>query len=127
MKDVRTLVEALVNRWVKEAVAAGRLEVFDELAAPPADLEGFRARTRALHAAFSDMVPAVVELLVEGDRAAWRWRLEATHRGTFLGQPATGRRVTLEGVNFQRLAGGRVIEHWTLADTAGLLQQLQRS
>jgi hypothetical protein len=28
-------------------------------------------------------------------------------------------------VNFQRLAGGRIVEHWTLADTFGLLQQLR--
>ena len=119
-------VRALAERWVKEGVAAGRLEVFDELAAPPADLEGFRARTRAIHAAFADLEGAVIDLLVQGDRAAWRWRLEATHRAPFLGHPATGRRVTLEGVNFQRLAAGRVVDHWTLADTSGLLQQLQR-
>jgi len=41
--------------------------------------------------------------------------------GAFAGVAATGRRVTLRGVNFQRIADGKVTEHWTMVDVAGAL------
>jgi predicted ester cyclase len=42
-----------------------------------------------------------------------------------MGVPATGRRVVLPGINIQRIAGGKVVEHWSQADFAGLLAQLR--
>jgi predicted ester cyclase len=37
----------------------------------------------------------------------------------------TGRRVTLRGVNFQRLEREKVVEHWTLLDVFGAMQSLR--
>jgi predicted ester cyclase len=130
----RDEIRRLLDRWLNEAVVAGNVEIFDQLLSSDVlDLgadntrgsASFKQRTLAIHAAFSELSASLDELLVDGERIAWRWSLEATHAGTFCGIAATGRRVTLRGVNFQRLAGGRIVEHWTLADTFGLLQQLR--
>jgi steroid delta-isomerase-like uncharacterized protein len=128
-------LERLVWRWLNEALRDGNVEVFDELLAPEVrDLssgavafgsESFKRRARAVFEAFSNLDAALDELLVDGDRVAWRWSLTGTHRGDFAGVAATGRRVSLRGVNFQRLEGGRVVEHWTLADLAGLQAALR--
>jgi steroid delta-isomerase-like uncharacterized protein len=129
-------VEALVRRWAFEAVAGGKLEVFDELldegvrdlsgATPSIGRETFKARAAAVQKAFGDLEIHIDELIIDGDRIAWRWTMSGTHIGPFLNVPPTGRRAQLRGVNFQRLEGGRVLEHWTLVDALGLRDQLTR-
>jgi predicted ester cyclase len=133
----RSHVRALAERWATEAVAADRVEVFDELVSadavdrsgptPVSGVEGFKLRTRAVHAAFTEIAVSVEEVLVDGDRIAWRWTLTATHTGQFVGVAPTGRRVTMTGMNFQRVENGRVVEHWSNADQLGLLRQVQAS
>jgi len=128
----RNAIEELVRRWLSGAIRDGNVAIFDELLAEDVrDCSGgselfgsdsFKSRARAVHAAFSSIEVALDQLLIDGDRIAWRWRLTGTHTGAFAGVAASGRRVTLRGVNFQRLRSedGRVAEHWTLADLAGL-------
>ncbi|MDP9002498.1 MAG: ester cyclase [Myxococcota bacterium] len=128
-------IEKLVQRWTQEAVAGGRLDVFDDLLAtdvvdrsgptPSQGVEPFKARAAAVRAAFADIDIRVDNLLVDGDAIAWRWTLAATHVGPFAGLASTGRRTTLRGVNFQRLQGDRVVEHWTLVDVFGAMQALR--
>ncbi len=128
-------IERLVQRWTQEAIAHGQLDVFDELLAPdvvdrsgPTPVVGvasFKARTAGVRAAFSDIQIVVDDLLVDGDALAWRWTLTGTHIGPFAGLAPTGRRAGLRGVNFQRLKGDRIGEHWTLVDVFGALQVLR--
>jgi predicted ester cyclase len=131
----RPQIEELVTRWATQAVAAGRDEVWDDLLADDVidrsgggearGRESFKARARAVQAAFGDRVVVVDDLVVDGDHIAWRWTLTGTHVGAFLDIQPTGGRITLRGVNFQRVRGGAVCEHWTLADLAGLARQLR--
>jgi predicted ester cyclase len=131
----RSQAEALAQRWADEGVAKGKVEVFDELVSADAvdhsgatdarGVEGFKVRTQAVHAAFTDIAVVVEDLLVDVDKIAWRWTLTGTHRGPFLGVSPTGRHVTLTGINIQRVANGVVVEHWSNADQFGLLRQVQ--
>jgi steroid delta-isomerase-like uncharacterized protein len=131
----RPAIETLVRRWLDEAIAQGRDEVFDELLTEDVrdtsgggdsrGRESFKTRSRFVRAALGDRRATLDELVVDGDRIAWRWTLTATHVAPLMEVPATGRRVTLSGVNFQKLRDGRVAEHWTVADFAGLLRQLK--
>jgi predicted ester cyclase len=128
-------IERLVRRWTQEAIAEGRVDVFDELLAqdvvdrsgvtPTVGVESFKVRAGGVRAAFSDIHIAVDDLVADGDAIAWRWTLTGTHVGLFAGQQPTGRRATLRGVNFQRLTGERVAEHWTLVDVFGAMQSLR--
>jgi steroid delta-isomerase-like uncharacterized protein len=127
-------IEMLVRRWT-ETIADGRLDVFDELVAedivdrsgpaPVSGVESFKARAGAARAAFADIAIVVDALIVEGDAIAWRWALTGAHVGAFAGVAPTGRRVTLRGVNFQRLEREKVVEHWTLLDVFGAMQSLR--
>ena len=112
----RPAILALIERWLHAAVA--QPELFEQLVL--GDATPFEQRAAALRSAFTDRRASVDELVVEGDRIAWRWSVSGTHVADFAGRAATGRRVTLRGVNFQRLAGERVAEHWTLVDLDGL-------
>jgi len=127
-------IEKLIRRWT-EAIAVERLDIFDELLAddivdrsgstPMSGVESFKVRAGAVRSAFADITIDVDDLIVEGDAIAWRWSLTGTHVGAFAGLAPTGRRATLRGVNFQRLKGERVIEHWTLTDVFGATMALR--
>jgi len=131
----RQVVEALVKRWTEDVIADGRLDVFDELLSPDVldcsgpvpsrGIETFKVRAAGVRAAFGAIAMGVEDLLVDGDAIAWRWALTGTHVGPFAGVAPTGRRITLRGVNFQRIEGGRVVEHWTIVDVFGATQTLR--
>lgn len=129
----RAKIKQIVEMWAA-AVAAGDLETLSQLVAedvrdtsgpsPSIGRETFRARAAGVGAAFGNMEVHVDDLVVEGDRAAWRWTLSGIHVGSFAGVAATRRRVSFRGTNFQRFAEDKVVEHWTMVDAAGLLKQL---
>ncbi len=84
----------------------------------------FAERLGTFLAAFPDFRVRVDQLVAEGDHVVSRWTATATHRGTWLGIPATGRRVEYTGVNLFRIACGKIAESWGQADHLGLLRQL---
>lgn len=120
-----------------EVANHGNLEVVDTLVDPgyvehevpapgdPVGREGIKHFFAVLRQAFPDLELTVEDQMVEGDRVVARVRCRGTHRGDFLGVPATGKRVSYEAIDIVRIVDGRVIEHWGVTDTFGLLQQLQ--
>jgi predicted ester cyclase len=127
----RSDAERWVEQWAK-AVESGMPGAFDALVTSDVvDISGvpgaepFEARSRALHAAFTNVTVSVDDLVIDGSGIAWRFTLRGEHVGPFLGVEPTGRRVAIQGVNFQRLEGSRVREHWTLLDRFEWLRQLR--
>jgi predicted ester cyclase len=82
--------------------------------------EGVLGRAHAVHAAFRDVAVAPVDVVVDRDAVAWRFRLSGTHVGALGGIVATGRAVAVEGVTFQQVRDGVVVEHWTTVDLGPL-------
>lgn len=63
----------------------------------------------------------------DGDYAAvsgWP-SMTMTHRGDYLGVPASGRAMTLRVMDFYRLAEGRIMENWVHLDYMDLMRQLE--
>lgn len=75
------------------------------------------------HAGF-DIHINVEDLVAEGDKVVDRWTARMTHKGEFFGLPATGKLVTITGMDIARLVNGKVAEIWHLEDIMGLMQQL---
>ncbi len=87
-------------------------------------LDGLRAFHQALWHAFPDARLTVKDLVVEGDRAALRYRLQGTHRAPYLGVAPTGLAFDVEGLTLLRLAHGRVTEEWHSPTELAILRQL---
>ena len=79
---------------------------------------------QALWSAFPDLTITVEDLIAEGDRVASRTTLRGTHDGELFGAPPTGRALTVPMMSIERIAAGRVAEHWRVSDELGLLRQL---
>jgi predicted ester cyclase len=63
-------------------------------------------------------------MVAEGDLVSARFVFTGTHQGEFMGVPATGKRVEVEGFDLVRVRDGRATEHWGQMDAMALMQQL---
>jgi predicted ester cyclase len=107
-----------------EAINSGEEDAaVDELFAPRA-----ARRVKRLFAefrsAFLDWQEETVELVAEGDTVAGRFKCSGTHRGEFLGEAPTGKRMEVEEVFFLRAEDGKFVDFWALEDSMGRMRQL---
>ena len=113
-----------VRRLIDEVMNQGRVSVLDELYAPRLAPVA-RRWVEPFLASFSDVRMRIIELVAEGEAVVGRFACSGTHTGTWLGQPATGRRFTnVAEVYFFRVVDGRISKAWGLEDTADRLRQL---
>lgn len=79
--------------------------------------------TRFLNA-FPDLHVIIEDQVVQRDRVAFRFRATGTHKGPLAAAPATGRRITIDGIVIDRVVRGKVQERWEQLDQSIMLQQL---
>lgn len=77
-----------------------------------------------LFAAFPDQHSTTQKIIAEGDRVVHRILVEGTHTGPFMGIPPTGKRISYTVTDLVRFEDGKMVEHWTISDTLGMMQQL---
>jgi predicted ester cyclase len=75
-------------------------------------------------AAFPSYEMIVEDMLADKDEVTVRFTMRATHRGEYLGIPATGKQVAVPGIIIYRVAGGKIVEHWLQVDAVSMMQQL---
>lgn len=128
-------ISGIVRRFVEEVLNQGRIDAagdyfWDDMVeqvpfpGQGPGLEGLKDVLRGMRDAFPDMQWSVEEQLTDGDRVLTRFEWTGTHRGRFLGVPATGRRVRVWGMVIDRVHDGRIKETRILMDTLGLMIQL---
>ena len=78
-----------------------------------------------IRSAIPDLVRTIDAQVVDGERVATRFTDQGTHRGELLGVPATGRTVSVRGINIELVRDGRIVETWHVEDLAGLMAQIQ--
>ncbi|MBB5078944.1 ester cyclase [Nonomuraea endophytica] len=69
-----------------------------------------------------DRADEIHAMIAKGDRVWAVWTIHATHDGHLFGQEPTGRPVEVLEVGIWRLADGKVVEAWFLADEYALAQ-----
>lgn len=86
--------------------------------------ESFKVQWRKWRVAFPDIHFSVEELIADDEKVVTRWKLTGTHLGEYLGHPATGKRVDVDGVSIDRLNGGMLISGFDAWDSLKFRQQL---
>lgn len=126
---------AIIGRFVEEVINQGRLEACDQiveenfieldpLPAQSQGRQGLKDVIAMMRAGFPDLHWVIDESIASGDKVVTRFTWTGTHRGSFLGIPATGRPVTVKGVVIDRLAQGKMADSRILMDTFALMKQL---
>ncbi len=114
----------LVRQWLDEVLTRGNLRRVDELFAPHYVLhdpgtshevhgrEGIKRYVATYRAAYPDACFAVEDQLSERDMVVTRWTARGTHQKELFGIPPTGSWVTITGIEFDRVVGGKIDEAW---------------
>jgi steroid delta-isomerase-like uncharacterized protein len=75
--------------------------------------------------AFSNVQIKILKQVAEDDQLATYMTTQGTHSGPFFGMPPSGKTVSMPSMRIDRFQDGKIAEHWSVADMAGLMQQLQ--
>ena len=111
--------------WATEAAIGGEgYRAYLSGVKDPLDAEAWAGFMIAFTTAFPDAAIKVDACIGEGDNVVCRWTLTGTHQAAFQGIAATGRAVKVTGIECNRFVNGRIAEHWSQYDLAGLLQQI---
>ena len=127
--------KALVRRFVDEVQSRGNIDALDEICSPefvnhsappgvPSNCEGVKQLTVMFRQAFPDSYFTIEDMMAEGDKVATRKTFHGSHQGEFMGIPPAGRRVSMGLIDVVRISDGRVVEHWSVGDNLGMMQQL---
>lgn len=88
------------------------------------NVEQYKGLCQAYFAAFPDLHVTTDDLLAEGDKVVKVWTVNCTNKGDFMGIPATGKPISIKGIEVFRIANGKIAELWASMDNLGMMQQL---
>jgi steroid delta-isomerase-like uncharacterized protein len=131
----------LVNRFVDELWNERRLDVADAIIAKdcvthqlrsgapagavPRGPEAIKEHVAGWIASFPDLRFTIEQMVSEGNRVVMQLRMEGTHRGAWLGIPASGKKIQIRMFTVHRVEGGKIVEDWVLVESLGLFEQLE--
>jgi steroid delta-isomerase-like uncharacterized protein len=124
---IRTYTDAVWNQHNPDAIDRYFTSdyVHHDVSSPTVKTrEDYKQWARVLQAGLSDLHVAIDDIIAEEGKAVKRWTASGVHSSTFLGIPATNKRVSFCGTTAYRVIGNQVVESWYVYDTFGLLQQL---
>jgi predicted ester cyclase len=101
----------------------GNLDAAEEIFAAE-QAEAARQEAADFRQGFPDVRSTIEDLIAEGDKVVARWRARATHQGTYMRIPPTGKEVEFTGISVYRIEGGKIAESWTIEDELGLMRQI---
>jgi steroid delta-isomerase-like uncharacterized protein len=128
MDVVRRFIERLINQKDESAIDDFLAPDFVDHNAPPDQPpgpEGARRMLQRVLGALDDLRTELDDIIVDGDKVAVRHRAYATHVGSFMGFPGTGKRLSWTGISIYRVENGKIVERWGLIDHQALLHQLR--
>lgn len=126
--------KAIVRRFFEEGPSKGDINAADELLSPdfamhvplPASpgVEGINEVITTCRAAFEHLNVTIEDMVAEGDKVVARFTARGIHKGDFMNLPATGKPITMTGIEIFRIKDGKIAELWGEVNLLGLMQQL---
>lgn len=87
--------------------------------------EGTKQLFRMMMAGFPDLRFDPEDILASGDKVVVRMSVTGTNKGEFMGIPATGKSVKVQGIDILGFGSdGLVHDHWGVMDMMSMMQQL---
>jgi steroid delta-isomerase-like uncharacterized protein len=125
----------IIRRFIEEVLNKGNIEASGKffhddmveqvpLPGQGPGIDGLKNVLRGFSSAFPDMRWAIEEQIAEGDKVVTRFEWTGTHRGIFLGVPATGRAVKVWGIVIDHLQNGKIKDTRIIMDTLGMMMQM---
>lgn len=122
MSDLLSQNKALMDRIYDEMWNKSDPARAAELFAQPTGVEHF---VREFLRSFPDLQHRLETCIAEGNIAVARFSAHGTHTGQWLGFQPTGKAIRYTGLTWARIVDGKILEHHTEWDKAGLIEQLR--
>jgi steroid delta-isomerase-like uncharacterized protein len=88
-----------------------------------ATLEEDMAAAKEERKALPDMKVKVNQILAERDLVAVYWNASGTNTQAGMGFPATGKKITIDGMTIFRFKTGKISEEWSVWDMLSVMRQ----
>ena len=126
--------KAMVRRFFEEGPSKGNLSIADELLSSDfvmhiplptsPGIAGINEVITTCRAAFEHLNVTIEDMIAEENKVVARFTARGIHKGDFMGLPATGKSITMTGIEIFRIENGKIIELWGEVNLLGLMQQL---
>jgi len=120
---VRRVIEFWNQQKLEEFFKILAPEYIEHLPAGDVSLGQLKNYAHMFFIAFPDIHITEKDMVAEGDKVAVLVNWRATHRGEYMGIPATGGKIDITVAFLVKIIAGRWVEFWNVTD-AGLIQQL---
>ncbi|MCB9510309.1 MAG: ester cyclase [Deferribacteres bacterium] len=126
---------AMNKKFYQEVFNKGNVAIIDELLADhfveheempglAKGKEGVKQFFSMFRNAFPDLQANVEMMFAKDDKVVTYFVMTGTHKGEFMGMAATGKSISIKGIDIIRFENGKAVEHWGLTDSAAMMQQL---
>jgi len=125
----------LVRRFIEDVVNTGDVGSMAEYVSTEcvetdgkvhvvSGIEGMQQHVLGVRATYADLHLTVERQIAEGEWVVTQITARGTHTGEWLGIAPTGRPVVITGVNVDRVANGRIVEHGGAANMLDALLEI---
>jgi steroid delta-isomerase-like uncharacterized protein len=113
-RDVSAIDNLLTDDFVEHTPAPGQATT----------KQGAKDFIAQMLQAFPDLDYSIDSQIAEGDTVSAVTTMTGTHRGDFMGVPATGKKIKVQFLDTGRVRGNKFSEHWGLVDVPSMMSQL---
>jgi steroid delta-isomerase-like uncharacterized protein len=85
--------------------------------------EAYKRQYTRFLTAFPDLRFTIEDMVCEDDKVVVSWILSGTHKGEFMGIPATGKKVSMGGITINSVVNGKILDSYVIYDALGLAKQ----
>lgn len=128
--------KAIVQRLYQEVWNKRKLEVIKEIISPSHALQApnifgssigpdaYKRNVLLFLAGYPDLRWTIEDTIAEEDKVVACWTISGTHKGDYMGIPATNKRVSVDGMTVHHIANGKIMDSTSNWDALGMMQQL---
>ncbi len=112
----------IVRREIDKIIHTGNVENIENYISPEyyegnrpegqvVGIEGAKQHILGVRQTYPDLKLTINQQIAEGDWVVTRITARGTHQGEWMGIKPTGKRVTITGVNIDKVVDGKITEH----------------
>ena len=83
----------------------------------PAGIEGMKQHLIDVKKTYPDFKMTITRQYCDGDYVISEFIMEGTHQGEWLGMKPSGKKITMTGVDIDKVIDGKIVEHGGAANT----------
>ena len=126
----------IIDKYFEIAWNQGKLDILDEIIDPKyvnhnpgfenpePGPKGLKPIIQEMRKCMPDLHFKILDMVISEGRVAIYSEMSGTHSGLLFGMKPTGKKVSIKQMQIERIANGKIVEHWRVTDDLTMLKQL---